>query len=585
MGLLDFASTDDGMQALGLLGAAAPSMAPMNFAGRLAQAAQGYQGLKEQSIKLQMSKLQEMRAQQLFEMQKDAYYDSPGGATGSPSAPLGGSAGMPGTMPGQPGQAPTGMPGQPSNGAPPNNLAAELDKARRMAIAQIPGAREIFEILKYKNEPMHLEPGITVNKVTGQVMSNIPYMSQNGQAASLVSDGKGGYSIAAPQGAVDTVAAYERAKSDEQLVDVPDGRGGMRKMYGRDARRLLGGGAPDAPAAPQSVPTTPAAPDAGSSGQMFVLGKNGVQVSPQELMQRIAQIKDPEQRRQSTAIMQQLIKSGGSPAQAPAAPAQTGVAGYVPPASQLEADKATALAPIQIKQKSDEASATGQVANGIAYEKMLTETHRENTSMVLRNREIAPMLDRVTTGQYNQENMVQLGNYIKNSSLAPDWMKKQADKIAGGDVNAAKVLENQLAAAGISTMLATLNKEGSPNRSMFLEINAAKEGLKSGNTTLKDVFALQQRMYDNTAKETSAMLDAKKGGTYDPTIWAQDYAGKRDQMLQTEPAPLPSAALQAQAIPKAQGPAGTFSASVNGKTYTFPNQKALANFKLEAGIK
>ena len=50
-GLLDFANTDDGMQGLGLLAAAAPSMAPMNFAGRLAQAAQGYGGLQDSHMK------------------------------------------------------------------------------------------------------------------------------------------------------------------------------------------------------------------------------------------------------------------------------------------------------------------------------------------------------------------------------------------------------------------------------------------------------------------------------------------------------------------------------------------------------
>ena len=64
-GLLDFANTDDGMQGLGLLAAAAPSMAPMNLAGRLAQAAQGYGGLKDAAIKRQ-------EAQQVFQMKNIA---------------------------------------------------------------------------------------------------------------------------------------------------------------------------------------------------------------------------------------------------------------------------------------------------------------------------------------------------------------------------------------------------------------------------------------------------------------------------------------------------------------------------------
>lgn len=46
-GLLDVFNSDEGMQALGLLAAAAPSMQPMNFAGRLAQAGQAYRGMKD----------------------------------------------------------------------------------------------------------------------------------------------------------------------------------------------------------------------------------------------------------------------------------------------------------------------------------------------------------------------------------------------------------------------------------------------------------------------------------------------------------------------------------------------------------
>lgn len=64
-GLLDFANTDEGMQGLGLLSAAAPSMAPMNLAGRIAMAAQGYQGMKD-------NRLKQMEAEQVFQMKNIA---------------------------------------------------------------------------------------------------------------------------------------------------------------------------------------------------------------------------------------------------------------------------------------------------------------------------------------------------------------------------------------------------------------------------------------------------------------------------------------------------------------------------------
>ena len=76
-GLLDFANTDDGMQGLGLLAAAAPSMAPMNLAGRLAQAAKGYQGMKEDMLKqqeaaqiFQIKNIALQQQQQQFAMQQ-----------------------------------------------------------------------------------------------------------------------------------------------------------------------------------------------------------------------------------------------------------------------------------------------------------------------------------------------------------------------------------------------------------------------------------------------------------------------------------------------------------------------------------
>ena len=71
-------NTDEGMQGLGLLSAAAPSMAPQNFAGRLAQAGNAYKQLQEDQLKQQYIKSQitentaqsDMRKQQLMLSQR-----------------------------------------------------------------------------------------------------------------------------------------------------------------------------------------------------------------------------------------------------------------------------------------------------------------------------------------------------------------------------------------------------------------------------------------------------------------------------------------------------------------------------------
>jgi hypothetical protein len=80
MGLLDAFNTDDGMQALGLLSAAAPSLTPTNLAGRLAQAGDTYRQLQTDQLKrqdlaqqLQIRNIELQRAQQQWEALKPVY--------------------------------------------------------------------------------------------------------------------------------------------------------------------------------------------------------------------------------------------------------------------------------------------------------------------------------------------------------------------------------------------------------------------------------------------------------------------------------------------------------------------------------
>lgn len=70
MGILDFANTDGGMQALGLLGAAGPSMEPSNWASRLASAGQGYQNMKAKALQLQAGNLDLQQHQRNAEAQE-----------------------------------------------------------------------------------------------------------------------------------------------------------------------------------------------------------------------------------------------------------------------------------------------------------------------------------------------------------------------------------------------------------------------------------------------------------------------------------------------------------------------------------
>jgi hypothetical protein len=179
--------------------------------------------------------------------------------------------------------------------------------------------------------------------------------------------------------------------------------------------------------------------------------------------------------------------------------------------------------------------------SGQAYQNALNETVSNEFALVNRNKQIMPLLDRFNTGGLSAENRLQLGNDIKNTTWLPQSIRAMGDKIAGGDATAGKDLQNQLASAAITTMLDTLNKEGRPNKAIFEALAHAQEGIASGNTTLKDVFELQNRLYRLHYDEQQELKKAIKSGSYDPRTWQADYSNILHDSLDNPAAPLPSA--------------------------------------------
>jgi hypothetical protein len=107
-------------------------------------------------------------------------------------------------------------------------------------------------------------------------------------------------------------------------------------------------------------------------------------------------------------------------------------------------------------------------------------------------------------------------------------------------------------------------------------VQKAQEGLESGNTTLKDVFELQHRLYDIHYNEQQALTKAIKDGSYDPRTWAGDYSAIRNSQLNQPAAPLPSAATPggnggAAAADLPKNPTATN--LVRGQVYRLPNGK------------
>lgn len=147
MGLLDFLNTEEGRLGLGLLAASGPRADNMGAGGRIQEAFQGQDAYRarQQSVQmheaeLRMKQMQDQRAQQQFKNQQEFYNNW--------------------------GQQSPSQGGVMSQDAPKNNQLLMLEKA---ALSGVPGAKELFDIYKYKNEPQKLDQGATYeNRVTGK---------------------------------------------------------------------------------------------------------------------------------------------------------------------------------------------------------------------------------------------------------------------------------------------------------------------------------------------------------------------------------------------------------------------------------
>lgn len=202
-GLLDFLNTDEGRLGMGLLAAGGPRTDPnqTGFGQRLTDAmgygqAQQDAALKRQMFQqeMRMKQLAEQRAQQQFKNQQDFYNgwgQSNGGSPGQPQTGNGGGFTQQGNG--------IGMP----QGVPQGNQLMMLEKA---ALAGVPGAKELFDIYKYKNEPQKLDQGATYeNRVTGKR----EFMPKVGEG--IGPNGNGGYGELPGYG--DSLASIEGKKA------------------------------------------------------------------------------------------------------------------------------------------------------------------------------------------------------------------------------------------------------------------------------------------------------------------------------------------------------------------------------------
>lgn len=254
MGLLDGLSNMSGGDQMGL--AIAQGLLSARGSAGMAAGLGNMQQVQDSLLKRQLltediklKQLSERRAQAMFDMQQEAFRGiggGPSGSSGTPALPavpgFGGGALGSGSF----GVSSPGQPGQPAS-MPQTDMAAQLNRLERMAIAGVPGAKESLDIFKYKNDPQTFAPGsVNMNRLTGQ-MTTIPSVSQDGKASQVIPDpsAPGGFRVIAPQGALDTYSGYaeagERAKNNNTLLPLGYVDSGTKRPIGGTIGNYLQG--------------------------------------------------------------------------------------------------------------------------------------------------------------------------------------------------------------------------------------------------------------------------------------------------------------------------------------------------------
>lgn len=509
--------------------------------------------LKRQFMQAQMANMQsEVQTRQAALAKQQQLQDMLRGALGpqdsAPSQP---------SMPGQLGsgsfgavQPPAGMPSIPMS-APSQQGSSRIGSMSPDVLAMMKAnGLDLVDVAKLARPDMQVSNGFAYdkNRLPPGFMPQLN-ISQNGTSALVMPGADGLPTISMPRGAALTQAQNTIATKLPEQVIASAGKVNLRPNADGTqspvpelsetpflqgfANQVFGMPAAGQSAPPQGVPPMPSpVPGQRSSAVVSPQQQRGADAETLQIMQAELSKAPPEQRpglQREIARIQQGLAQPGFPTPSLIRNPQ----GYGKTTAQ---DTAEAVA-----KAAATTTATGAATAGQSYQNDLNSKVEEEFQLVNRNKQIMPLLDKFKTGGMLPEERLHLGNTIANSGMLPDSIKQPlAAWVANGDPTAGKVIENQLASAGILNMLQTLDKEGKPNRAIFQAVQKAQEGLNSGNTTLKDVFELQKRLYDIHYTEQQALTKAIKGGTYDPRTWAGDYSSVRNADLNSPAAPLPS---------------------------------------------
>ena len=544
-GLLDMFNSDDGMQAMGLLAAAAPSMAPQNFAGRLAQAGNTYKQLKEDQLKQQYIKSQinenaaqsDMRRQQLMLSQRTMDMQNNLLGIGNPQAsPMPQFPQMPGSIATAPTQQPMGSTDATASVMPLGSVPTPQQQA---TMAQMPPAppqvqSKLDELsTKYKIPVEALKYDVVFNGGKGiaemvnkrgtpdmQVSGNYAYdknklqsgfmpslnISTTGQASLVTPNADGSSaSISAPQGALDTYRSYKDADAGKKPMKVYNPATGREEYTTEKAVVDAAGGLPSSATSPgawqQANPgKSPMAAQSGDTDMQRVLPEALAQAK-----QRLSQAKTPEDINRATSdingIQGEMKKSGiAMPSNFAAGPS------------------------IAEKQAADATGkfTSGRAENIVKYEDGLNSRVNEGANLNMRLQESLKTMDNFTNGggKETRAKLAQMAQAIG----APD---KVVNGIAGGDLASMQEFNKISVQQAMESLKQSMGGAGRITQAEFKVFQVNNPNLDTDSRAVRKIFDFNTRVFQRDLAEQQAFnkhVDSGGDPAKFPLAWSGDQA-------------------------------------------------------------
>lgn len=181
--------------------------------------------------------------------------------------------------------------------------------------------------------------------------------------------------------------------------------------------------------------------------------------------------------------------------------------------------------------------AAGDAGNFKEYKGGLIKAEKEGASQYQRNQQIRALIKDYQTGLAAPDARSAFASNLKNTFPNNAAVRKFAEKINGGDVGSGQELSNLLSAAGLTSVIRTLDGNGRVNKAEYEALQHHAETNRTDPDALLGIMDYQDHVYNQDHAELQAMAQAEKQRKLNPGTWNADYAAQRKESMQNQTLP------------------------------------------------